>query len=177
MPKKKLRFIQALISLIPTALIVLGIFWYGNKQKQLREEESKNYLEIPGIYFGYLETIRRGPIDVGDSLADNEPLLFQLQVKKDESGTYFTLYDSPEKFYFNRGSRYEFNTRNDTVDEFTLFQEKLTISISQNIDANTIYWSNRQIVWDIFLKRKIHETEYKGTLTKRSEQIEVFPLN
>ena len=129
MPKKKLSFNQSLVSLIPTALIVLGIVWYGNRQKELKKEASKDYLEIPGMYFGYLQTVRRSPIDVGDSLYDYEPLLFQLQVKSDELGTYFTSYDLHQKFHFDRGRIYEFNTRNDTIDEFTWFQEKLTMSV------------------------------------------------
>ena len=63
MSKKKLTLTQSITGLIPTALIVTIMIYYAKKN------ESENYLDINGTYFGYLRT-------------DNEePLLFKLEIK------------------------------------------------------------------------------------------------
>ena len=177
MKKKERSLIQSTIGLLPTALIVLCLYCYVDRKKQQRLKEPKALIEIQGMYFGYIETIRKSTKDHVVSPSDNESFLFQLQVEQDELGPYFTLNSSKEKYYFQPDRQYEFNTRSDTIDEFTLAKEMVTMSISQERGANTIHWSESFIVWDTFLQEMIYESEKKGTLIKKSGQTEIFPMN
>lgn len=158
MPKKKLTLTQSIIGLIPTVLIVTIMIYFTKKN------ESENYLNINGTYFGYLRT-------------DNEePLLFKLEIKIDSLGNYLSLNDSRNRYYIDNYGNLEIVTR-DELEPYVHHKQEITLKLTQRRAENVIHWHETNMLIDVLLGEVIHFKESEGKLIKKSDQLDVFQLN